>query len=73
MTKDEYLNELLFILRINYSLLNMTNHVKVEALLAPPPSHITLISPYPIYLDFTTIIRNDSNIKCKHKTFIAMC
>ena len=73
MTKYDYMNEILFVLRINYYLLNMTNHVKVEALLDPPPSHITLISPYPIYLDFTTIIRNESSIKCKQKKFISMC
>ena len=41
--------ELLSVLRIiQYSLLNRTNHMKVEALMAPPPPHITLNSPNPM-------------------------
>ena len=38
------MNELLFILRIIYCLLSMTNHMKVESL-SPSPPHITLNSP----------------------------
>ena len=45
--KVEYLNAILFGLRILYSLLNMANDVKVEA---HPSPHITLNSPYQIYV-----------------------
>ena len=38
--KSKYLNELLFVSRIYYSLLNRANHVKLEAHMdPPPPSH----------------------------------
>ena len=36
--KSKYLNELLLVSRISYSLLNRANHMKVEAHMAPPPT-----------------------------------
>jgi hypothetical protein len=47
MDKKEYLNELLLVSRIIYSLLNMANHMKVEAHFQAP-KRTTLNSPYPI-------------------------
>jgi hypothetical protein len=56
-------HELLLVSRIVNSLLNRGNHVKVEALIMlPPPSHHSQFPQYPIYLDSTTIIKNDTKI-----------
>jgi len=40
--------ELLLVSRIVHSLLNRGNHMKVEALIMPPPLTSLSISPYPI-------------------------